>query len=78
MLLLQYPCPPTAMSYHAELTWVVMQELKGGMDITFLSPHYDFLSDTLSDVYLCIIKDAEIAVAYVQKAAPSRMPCLFS
>jgi len=66
------------MSYHAELTWVVMQELKGGMDITFLSPHYDFLSDTLSDVYLCIIKDAEIAVAYVQKAAPSRMPCLFS
>lgn len=55
-----------------------MQELKGGMDITFLSPHYDFLSDTLSDVYLCIIKDAEIAVAYVQKAAPSRMPCLFS
>lgn len=61
---------PAAMSLQnicAEITWVTVQELDSDMVTMLLhSSVSEFLNDTPSDVCMCIIKEAEIIVAYVK------------
>jgi len=61
---------PAAMSLHSvctEATWVTVQELISDMLIMSLhSSVREFLNDAPSDVCMCIVRKAEILLAYVQ------------
>lgn len=51
----------------AGITWVTVQKLNSDMVIMSLhSSVSEFLNEAPSDVCVCIIKEAEIIVAYVQ------------